>query len=298
MPDVVHCTPAWKSECSGIAWERRGFWMFEFDKAPRNRTMWMVSEGFLESMQKAIFPLPSVRANHFMKSEICQAESCHERSAKAAILSEKNWVPTTESRVKLIQCEASLSGESLQDFCGVLSVQKVVEVGRCGGSTCKSLGACTKHIVHIHVAQQIWHMACTASFGHSVTIMAVLTKYLLQASSVGFKYCFKGPQSGTTQLFIGNQWFDLGFSGKIHWKPTFYNQSPLRGVIHRGAFHLLGAPKWRRSSRDGRSSPCRWCAAPTAETRRVGSARRRLRMWQVWGVWGSDGWVGWVGWCF
>ena len=181
--------------------------------------MWMVSEGFLESMQKAIFPLPSVRANHFMKSEICQAESCHERSAKAAILSEKNWVPTTESRVKLIQCEASLLGESLQDFCGVLSVQKVVEVGRCGGSTCKSLGACTKHIVHIHVAQQIWHMACTASFGHSVTIMAVLTKYLLQASSVGFKYCFKGRQSGTTQLFIGNQWFELGFSGKIHWKP-------------------------------------------------------------------------------
>lgn len=121
--------------------------------------------------------------------------------------------------MKLIQCEASLSGESLQDFCGVLSVQKVVEVGRCGGSTCKSLGACTKHIVHIHVAQQIWHMACTASFGHSVTIMAVLTKYFLQASSVGFKYCFKGPQSGTTQLFIGNQWFELGFSGKIHWKP-------------------------------------------------------------------------------
>ena len=68
-------------------------------------------------------------------------------------------------------------------------------------------------------------------------------------------------------------------------------------MIHRGAFHLLGAPKWRRSSRDGRSSPCRWCAAPTAETRRVGSARRRLRMWQVWGVWGvEDLTVGWDGW--
>jgi len=64
--------------------------MFEFDKAPRNRVpMRMASEGFLESMQKAMFPLPSVRANHFMKSEVCRAESCHERSAKAARLSEK-----------------------------------------------------------------------------------------------------------------------------------------------------------------------------------------------------------------
>jgi len=64
--------------------------MFEFDKAPRNRTMWMVSEGFLEKHAEGhATPLPSVRANHFMKSEICQAESCHERSAKAAILSEK-----------------------------------------------------------------------------------------------------------------------------------------------------------------------------------------------------------------
>ena len=51
----------------------------------------------------------------------------------------KTWVPTTDSRVELIQCEASLSGESLQNFCGVLSVQKVGGAGEMWHALTKAL---------------------------------------------------------------------------------------------------------------------------------------------------------------